>query len=702
MLAPMPTIARVVSRAVALALVAHLAMAAVVSAQTLTDRLVDEAGVLSGAQLAEARDAIDALEDEHGVQLWALFVRTTDGEPMDQFIDRVAAQNALGGNDALLAVAVDDQRYQLWVSDALTDITDQELDQLLIERVEPRLIDGDWGAAVVGAAEGLGDARGDVPTQEPEPTPVPEPAPPPARDEGPGVFTALVALALIGTGAWLIWTRWQAGRAREEDDRERERRLRGLAREANAHLIETDELLRHNTQELGFVEAEFGADAAGPFAKALAEARGELKAAFRARQLLDDDIPDTPQQREQYLNEIVARTDRARALVDEQTDAFRELRDLERRAPEVLAEQERRVTATMSRLSDAEALLATLRTEASGSSQAVHGNAAEARKRLELAQRSAREGREALERDERGAAARAAKASQDTLAQAVALLDAIAHEGEVLVEARAGLDAAVARAKADLDAAQGAVDRAGDLDQADEMASAAAKLDAARQAAAGTPRDLVLAYRLAREAESEAESVVARVREGEERRTKERAAVAAAIRAAELSTDRADEFISSRRHGVGRRPRTALSEAEAALERARTLAESDPAAATAEAKRASKLADDAYERARRDFDVTDRRGRGGTVVIGGQPYRTGSDWGSDIGSAIIGGIIGSILSGGGGRRGGGGFGGFGGGGGFGGFGGGGGGFGGGNRGGGGRSFGGGFGGGGGRSRGGGW
>jgi uncharacterized membrane protein YgcG len=237
---------------------------------------------------------------------------------------------------------------------------------------------------------------------------------------------------------------------------------------------------------------------------------------------------------------------------------------------------------------------------------------------------------------------------------------------------------------------------ASETDQGDELSAALQKLDAADAARQGTPRDLVLAYRLAREAESAAEQVVAKVREGEERRAKELAAVDAAIRAAELWADRAEEYIASRGHGIGRRARTALSEADAALERARLTRATDRQAALADARRATELADAAYQRARSDFDATVDAGRGGTVVIGGQPYPTGrgSNWGSDLGGAIIGGIIGSILSGGGGgwRGGGGGFGGFGRGGGA--FGGGGGG--------GGRGIGGGFGGGGGRSRGGGW
>jgi uncharacterized membrane protein YgcG len=666
-------------------------------AQTLDARVVDEAGVMSDAQVEEALAAIEELEDEQNVQLWALFVDTTDGQPITDFADAVAAENGLGGNDALLVVAVDDRRDSIWVGDLLAEASDEELDRILAEDVEPALADGEWGAAVAGAATGLAGALEPGSQREPETDPSePEsqPAPGAPADDGPSFLVALIAVGAIAIGAWLVWSRMRGG-AGEEDDRERDRRLRGLAQRANALLIETDELLRHNAQELGFVEAEFGAEAAQPFREALDAARVELQAAFGLRQRLDDGDPEPPAEREQLLTEIVARCEKADALVDEQTARFQELRDLERRAPEVFAEQERRFGEIEARLPEMEDRLADLRAAASGSSKAVQGNVTEARKRIELARRAVTDGQAALAQGESGAAARGAKASQDALAQAVTLLDAIDREHAALEEARAGLDEAVTRAGADFDAARTSVVRADETDQEDELADARTKLEAAAAARDGNPRDLVLAYRLAREAESAAEAVVAAVREGEERRRRELAAVDAELRAAELSTDRAEEFIRSRRHGIGRRARTALSEADAAIARARELRDLDPQAALADARRAAQLANDAYERARRDFGSTIQHGRGGTVVIGGQPYSTGgANWGSDIGGAIIGGIIGSILSGGGNRGGWGGpFGGSGGG-----FGGGGGGFGGG-----GRSFGGGFGGGGGgRSRGGGW
>jgi uncharacterized membrane protein YgcG len=699
----MPSTRLPVGACAALVLALLLVLAATPArAQTLDERVVDETGVLSDDQVDEALDAIEALE-EANVQLWALFVGTTGGQPITDFADAIAAENGLGGNDALLVVAVDDRRDALWVGDLLDDVSDEEIDRILAERVEPALGDGEWGSAIAGAANGVAQAIEGDGEPRPEPTGTDaEPVPPgDGGGNGPSGLIMLLAIGAIAVGGWILWTRARAGRAAEEDDRERDRRLRRLAQRTNALLIETDELLRHDAQELGFVEAEFGAEAAQPFRQALDAARAELQAAFRLRQRLDDNDPEAPHEREQLLTEIVAHCDKAQALVEEQTQRFQELRDLERRAPEVFTEQDGRLAEIDARLPALEEHVAALRAEASGSSHAVQGNLSEARKRLDLARRAVTDGRAALARDDRGAAARAAKASQDATAQAVALLDAIARERATLDEARAKLDDALARADADVDAARTAVARTEETDQEDELAEARAKLEAAGAARDGNPRDLVLAYRLAREAESAAEAVVAAVRQGEERHRRELAAVDAEVRAAELSADRAEEYIRSRRHGIGRRARTALSEADAALARARDLRETDPRAALEDARRATQLANDAYERARRDFGSTIQGGRGGTVVIGGQPFPTGdANWGNDIGGAIIGGIIGSILSGGG-RRGGGPFGGGWGGGGFGGFGG----FGGGRGGfgGGGRSFGGGFGGGGGgRSRGGGW
>jgi uncharacterized membrane protein YgcG len=663
----------------------------------LRERVTDLAGVMSDADAAEAEDAIAELDDAENVQLFVLFVNTSDGATITDYADEVALRSSLGGNDALLVVAIEDRTDALWVGDLLAEASDEEIDAILAGGVEPNLADGAWGAAAAAAADGLAGALSGEPEPEPEPEPPPDEEPSGATGDG-FPWGTLIPIALLAGGGWVLWGWWRGRQQAGEDAEERDRRLGGLVREANARLIAVDELIRDDAQELGFAEAQFGKEVAATFASALDSARAELKASFAIRQRLDDSDPETSAEKEALLKEILARLDRAEDTLEEQTNRFRELRDMERRAPEVLAAQPEAIAAVESRLPEADRLLADLRTDAPRSSQAVAGHLEEARKRLALASSTTREGTAALARDDRSAGGRAALAARDAVAQAGKLLDAVAREHATLEEARAGHEAALAQARTDVGTADGALRGSTDAALAEALRDARAKLASAEEAAGTRGRDVVLAYRLAREAEAEADRIVAAVREGEERRARALAGADAAIRAAEVNLDRANDFIAARRHGVGRRPRTRLSEAEESLARARSLREGDPQAAVGEAQRAGQLADDAYRLARNDFDRTEQAGYGGTVVINGRHFPTGRDssWGADVGGAIIGSIIGSILSGGGGRRGGG-FGGFGGGGGgFGGFGGGGG------LGGGGRSFGGGFGGGGGRSRGGAW
>src|SRR3712207_4790710 len=81
--------------------------------QQLSERLTDLAGVFSDAQRNEAEAAIDAVAED--VSLWAVWVSTTDGLPAPDYATELAAINGLGGNDAVLVVAIEDRRYGMWV-----------------------------------------------------------------------------------------------------------------------------------------------------------------------------------------------------------------------------------------------------------------------------------------------------------------------------------------------------------------------------------------------------------------------------------------------------------------------------------------------------------------------------------------------------------------------------------------------------------
>ena len=73
------------------------------------------------------------------------------------FADETARLSSLGGDDALLVVALEDRSDAIWASDTLP-ISDAELDSVIVDVLEPGLREGDFAAAVIATAEQLGQA----------------------------------------------------------------------------------------------------------------------------------------------------------------------------------------------------------------------------------------------------------------------------------------------------------------------------------------------------------------------------------------------------------------------------------------------------------------------------------------------------------------------------------------------------------------
>lgn len=219
-----------------------------------------------------------------------------------------------------------------------------------------------------------------------------------------------------------------------------------------------------------------------------------------------------------------------------------------------------------------------------------------------------------------------------------------------LDQARDQVPGALAAAEADVEAARAAVERGGaGADVATRLAAAQQQLIAAKAAAGGPQPDVLEAYRQATAANASADAVLASARHAQSEAARRQAMLQAAIGSAEMSVNRAGDFIQTRRGGIGTEPRTRLVEAQRLLAQARTQAATNPTLAVQTAQRAQQLADTAYRSAGSDFALYDRSGQRPDLGVGG---------------AIIGGIIGGMLSGGtrprrggGGSRAGGGFGG---------------------------------------------
>jgi uncharacterized membrane protein YgcG len=605
---------------------------------------------LSGELAGSVDDIESAIEDtlaEDGVQVFVVYVNSTDDFTATEYVDETAARNSLGGDDALVLVAIEDRTDAIWVADGLEAITDDEIDAVIVDELEPRLRDGGFGDAAVAAVGALGEANAS-PAEPVEPpvtappvaTPVPGRTATPAPggttgDDGGGGLGTILIVGLIGVGGYLVY-RGIRGRAAGKD---RERVAGELARDANARLIATDERIRDAAQEIGFVEAQYGAAEVEPFHRAVAAARDELRAAFEIRQRLDDSEPEDPPTREAMLREILERTTRAHAVLDEQTERIRALRDLERDAPQTLAGLPDRIAALEGRLPAADTALAGLQRYADSAWAAVRGNVVEARKGLDGARAAMTEGSDLLEQGEPARAAVATRTALEGITGAQALLDGIDRQATSLATAEERVPLELREAEVDLaDARSAAGAGAPDPAVAGRLTAAERAIATARGTAGAKPVDPVAALSQATEAHRLADEALLAVREEIATRQRAIAAAESSIRTASVAVDRAADFIASRRRGVGRRARTRLAEAERYLGQAAALQGTDLKAAVEGARHAERLANEAYSLAAEDFNDWDQGGPGYGQRSGGE---------SDLAGAILGGIIGGILSGGG-------------------------------------------------------
>ena len=186
-----------------IALVPALALAADIP--RITGPVTDETGVLEG-RTGEIEAAVEDLLDEHGVQLFVVYVPTTDERNAPDFAAETASTNSLGADDALLLVAIDDRTDAIWVADGLDEISDDEIDTILADTLEPRLRDGDFAGAAIETAQALGvAAESAAPTSVPAPT-APGPTTAPgggSTDEGGGAG-GLIGLLLLGAGVVVL------------------------------------------------------------------------------------------------------------------------------------------------------------------------------------------------------------------------------------------------------------------------------------------------------------------------------------------------------------------------------------------------------------------------------------------------------------------------------------------------------------------
>ncbi len=624
-----------------------------------TEQLTDTADVLSGGEESTVTDALDQLQTDDGITAYVVFVDSFDDLTPGEWTEQAFTQGGLGGNDVLLAVAVETSRVGYGAGSAV----DADVASIVTADVEPLLGDQEWATAATTFA------------QELQPS-----------DSGSYALGGLLGVAVLGAGGYaLVRNRRKkkavaASRARAAEIAAAEEAARDphhgtptqdLHYRASAELLSLDEAVKTSQLDVDYARAQYGAGSVTGSAAALQESRSDLAKAFQIRQELDDDIPEDEPTQRRMLAELLALTGSARARLEQQAAAHRELRHLEADAPGALDRLEPEIARVRTRIAPAEQVLAELRSRYAPSTwRAVADNTGEAAQRVEVAGQALQHGRAELAAGRPAGAVPAVRAAEDALAQGDRLLDAVDKLRAELVAAPERFAAVRDETERDIAEATALLGRGVDTPGLREQLARAeaALVTANRPPADGELPDPVAVTRALDDADQALESALEPARDARQQQERALAHLGQALRSAAGAVDATADFIATRRGAVRAQARTRLAEADRHLDDANRLAaDKDPVSALREAQRAERLAQEAMSQAQRDvqsYTDVDQRGPGGRH--GGGYGRRGGGMGDAVVGGIAGAALGNILFGGLGGGFGGGFGGGDGGGGFGG------------------------------------
>lgn len=648
------------------------------------DYVVDAADALSDSEEADLEAAIEELRSQEGFTVRVAYVDTFEN-PSDRndWATTTAQLNDETSNEGLLAIAVE-QGAATYVVGSGSAVGGQG-QAIYSEYIEPELRQGrDFAGAGLAAVQGTSEALSGSGGTGGGTTDggIGGSSSGTGTSSGGGALGGLVLVgglvAVAGAGGYLLLKNRSgnsAQRKREEygygpvpsANGEVVDPLAGLSVEdlrtrAGSLLVAADDAIKSSEQELGFAEAQYGAEAITTFSQDIAAAKRHMSESFKLQQQLDDHIPDTEEQQREWLGEIIRRCEDVNSSLQAHKADFDALRELERNAPEALAGAESAAEQARRRFSAAEQSLRSLqgRYPDTATSQ-VADNIEQARERLSFVDSAATEAQSRMAAGDTGRAVVAVRAAEEAVHQSTVLLDAIDKRSEELAAAERELERALPETEQDLAQAQ-AMDRTGQYrDLAGPIAavqSAVTTVRQERQSARSNP--LALLQRL-EAAHAQLDAALGGVRDQAENARRAQDSLQHAIIAAQSSISGTADYIRARRGGVGSEARTRLAEAERNLDHALDLQRSDPVTALSHAQQAATLADHAAQLAEQDVEGFGRGGMGMGGMYGGRG-------GDGMGGALLGGILlGSILNGGGfggGGFGGGGFGGGDGGGGF--------------------------------------
>jgi len=591
----------------------------------------DGANALSGSQFSDVQQAVDKLYNDRHIRLWVVYVDTFSGQDAVSWTEQTRRLSDIGGQDAILAVATGDRAYAFLPPTTAPGGFD--VNSLRTNEIEPKLRQSDWAGAAIAAAEGLN------PTTS-------------STSADISWFGLLVAFAVLALAILLVWL-WLRRRKRKRREAEFAAARRVDPADPNALaavpldalddlsksiVVDVDNAVRTSDNELGLAVEEFGPEQTAPFTEAVTNAKTTLAQAFNVRQILDDAVPETAQQRRDLLTRVVVAAAKADRGLDAQREAFEQLRDLVINAPSRLDALTQQMVDVTARIEPSEQALAALHKQYSDTALAsVAGNVETAKQRLAFADQNITNGRTLVTRPvgRQSGLIDSIRAAESALGQARTLLDAIDSAGTDINRAVANLPAGIADIQQGINQA-GTLLAQGNTPHTTELSAARdAAIKAVADAQSTGTADPLGAFTTLTQADAELDRLLANIAEEREATERLSRAFDQALFTAQSRVRGVSDYIDTRRGSIGPEARTRLAEAVRQLQAAQDTKSANLNEAIAHANGASMLAAQAQDLANADVRAAQRSYTG----------QYGSTSGSNMGAVLGGIIIGNILSG---------------------------------------------------------
>lgn len=660
-------------------------LAQAVDAGRLESQLVDGVGILNDEQQQAISEELKALQQSDRIQFYIVYTDTFGSMSSQEFAETTAAANGggQGSNVGVLAIAVEDRQYDVYASPGGTWSQDK-LDAASAAAYD-ELINDDFAAAGLAAAQAVrtGSAGGGGTSSDSGDTSS-------GGDSDGAGWLAAGGLAVVagGGGIWYYNRRKTKqdstklladARQISPDDTSSLLRLpvATLEERADEEITSTDESIRRAKEELDLAIAEFGADRARQFTRAMNNSKSVMQRAFRSKKELDSHNALPEDQRRARLVEIISDCGKADRELDSQAEKFAEMRNLLGQADTKISELTQRSVAARAQLQRAQSTMESLRENYAA--EVLHSIA----DNPEMAEVSLEEAEDLLGHanqlhdkpaGQQQGLVETIREAEHALEVTTRLLDGVENARSDIATAKSSINDLIAEVEDEIDEAkqlkqQGSQDGTpADWDALDSIVNNAHQ--ALAHAKENKDTDPLGSYNQLLDADTELDDKLDRVREKSADHQRTLQLLQQQLQSASSRIRAAEDLISSRGRIVKSGARTALADAQRMHAEAMQLRDTDARLAIEAARGAGQAAQAAIKRAEddvKDYQHSMNSHGGGFGGPGSRGYRRGR---SSTGSLLTGMVLGSILGGSSGSSGfGGGFGGggsFGGGGGFGG------------------------------------